>query len=235
MNENTNVTLEKVNSLLVVLNATITDKKTDAEIAQRKAELDLAIGELNTEEKANTIADFSASETPVLDACRVGMYALTTAIKDKNGDGYTLGEKYEVIDLLDLSKTKPDAFKDAQWIYYAEALNHAVKDYIMAMQGITKKSKRLDDYKVSATAQILGITVKDMKTSKGMTAALQKVVDSIVDGQTATSTDAEALRLNYSKWGSAINGVSMPIEGSFRKQITRVLFRIVNNEEFIGE
>lgn len=231
--ENT-TSIQKVNSLLEALNATI-GEGTEKEIAEAKFKLDEALKELNTEEKATTIADLAANEKPVYEACRVGMYALTTIVKDDKGENFTLGEKYQVMDLYDLAKVKPDAFATKEWIYYAEALNHAIKDYILAMQGIKKKSDRLNNFKLSATAQILGIDVKDMKTAEGMTAALQKVVNSIIEGQTVTSEDAEALRLNYTRWGTAINGVSMPIETSFRKQLTRVLFRMVNGEEYIGE
>lgn len=231
-----NVTnIEKVNTLLNALNAAISEENPDTVIAQIKTELDTAISVLNDEERATTLADLAASLMPVYETCRVGMYALTSIVKDKKGNGYSKGEKYEIIDLYDLAKVKPEAFKNPQWIYYVEALNHAVKDYILAMQGITKKSQRLSEFKLSATAQILGISVKDTKTNKGMTAALQTVVDTILCDQTVTNIDAEALRLNYSAWGRAINGVVMPIETSFRKQITRILFRIINNEEFVGE
>jgi hypothetical protein len=103
--------------------------------------------------------------------------------------------------------------------------------------GIKTFTEKLSGFKLSATAKMLKISVTDMKTAKGTKAALQRVVDSILGaGYTVTCEDAEGFRYNYSQWGNkAINSVSLSMETSFRKQLTRIMVRIVSELEYIGE
>ena len=51
-----------------------------------------------------------------------------------------------------------------------------------------------------------------------------------------TAEDAEAFRYTYATWGSqGVLSVKFGVEATFRKILTRILVRIVNNLEYSGE
>ena len=216
---------------------------TNAEDTQRimevKAELDLALEELNADIKAKSMGNLLDLDNSVLEACKQGYYTLVKIATDKEKT-FKFTDKIEIIDLEELATLQRMNFKpfytDNNAIFYIEALNHAVLNYLVAKMGIKSKAKKLEGFKLSATAQALEISEADMKTQKGLTSALQKVTNSIVDGLKVTSDEAETLLFNYSKWSSGnINGVSMAIEANFRKMIMRVLYKVANGGEFIAE
>jgi len=212
-------------------------------IASTEQMLSTAIKELNEEEKSvqlNNWAELSDS----LIACLTsgGTYTLTGVKKDKDLGTVEIVGKSAIVDLKDLFKVKQTAFADRNWLAYSEAANIAIRDYIAKIMKIGTFTEKLAGFKLSATAAMLGITVKDMSSAKGTTSALQKVVDSMmgkVDGKSryaVESEDAEAFRYNYSQWGNkAINSVSLNMEATFRKNLTRILVKMVNNLEYIGE
>lgn len=233
MTENT----MKVNSLLEALNEAIKEGN-NGEIARVKPLLETAIEELNAEEKAVEFAGLLGTENPALEICKKGFIMLTKLSNDKENGGFKLSEKMEVIDVCDIDKfTEKDIFASNKYGIYFEALNHAILGYMCKVMGIKQKSKKLEGFKLTATAQMLGIACDDMKTLKGMTAALQKVVATISSELKINSEDAQALTFNYSKWSSkSVNGISMAIEANFRRMVMRIMYKISNEgEEYIAE
>jgi len=221
--------LSSYNDALVAGNTTLTNSI--------KATLDIAIKELNEEEKSAQLNGWAETEKPVL-SCLLdgGTFGLTGIKKDKDTEMLTLIGKSQIVDLKDLFKVKMEAFADRNWLAYSEAANIAIRDFIASVMGIRTMTEKLAGFKLSATAAMLGIGVKDMKTAKGCQAALQKVVNSIIEGYTVSAEDAEAFRYNYSQWGNkSITGVSLSMEASFRKMLTRILVKIVNDMEYVGE
>jgi hypothetical protein len=202
-----------------------------------KTTLDKAIKELNEEEKSVQLNGWADTEKPVL-SCLTdgGTFGLTGIKTDKDTGMITLVGKSQIVDLKELFKVKMDAFVDRNWLAYAEAANIAIRDFIASVMNIRTMTEKLAGFKLTATAAMLGIGAKDMKTAKGCQAALQKVVNSIIEGYTVTVEDAEAFRYNYSQWGSkSITGVSLSMEATFRKTLTRILVKIVNKMEYVGE
>ena len=221
--------VESHNDAVAAGNATLT--------ATIKLTLDKALKELNEEERTTQLNGWAGTEKPVL-SCLTdgGVFGLTGLKKDKDTELITLVGKSQIVDLRDLFKVKMDAFADKNWLAYSEAANIAIRDFIATVMGIRTMTEKLTGFKLSATAQMLGISAKDMKTAKGCQAALQKFVNSIIEGYTVSAEDAEAFRYNYSQWGSkSITGVSLSMEVSFRKMLTRILVKIVNEMEYVGE
>jgi len=222
--------------LVQKFNDAVVDEDTTAMMQIDKMLKD-ALKALNDEEKAAQLNIWAQSEKPVL-TCLLdgGTFALTSMKRDKDTGTIEISGKSAIVDLKDLFKVAPDAFAHKHWMAYAEAANVAIRDYIASVMKIKTFTEKLSGFKLSATAQMLGINAADMKTAKGTRAALQKVVDSIVAEYTVTAEDAEAFRFNYSTWGNkAINSVSLSMEVSFRKMLTRILVRIVNEMEYVGE
>ena len=193
---------------------------------------------LNDDERAAQLVAWASSENPLISvlsgAC--GVYTLTALTKHKEMGTYELTDKTDIVDLFDLFKLAPQAFAKRDWIAYAEAANIAIRDYIANVMKITM-SEKLAKFKLSIAAKALGITEKDMRTAKGTKGALQQVVDAICgSGFTVASEDAEALRLAYASWNNkSTTSVTLPMEVRFRKQLTRILVRIVNELEYSGE
>jgi hypothetical protein len=223
-------TRTNVEQLLEKLNAAIIDG-VPAQIVEARHAFDEGLTKLNDEERGAQMTAWMTEESPVLAALKAdGQYVLTCASKDKKADTFSLDVKTEIIDLAKEFDGQA-VFADKQWFVYAEALNHAIKDYLLKIGKIVPKkvSERLENFKLSATAKALGIGVDKVKTTKGLTDALQRVVNAIIPGFEVQPEDSEMLRLNYSKWGKAPAAVSLSIESSFRKQLTRVLVAIVND------
>ena len=193
---------------------------------------------LNSEERAAQLTAWAGTEKPVESVLRSGgEYALTALSKHKDMGTYELDGKTDIVDLADLFRLVPKAFANHNWLAYTEAANIAIRDYIVNVMKIKTMSEKHTAFKLSVAASALGITMKDMRTAKGSKGALQKVVDSILgSGYIVEDEDGEALRLNYSAWGNkAITSVALCMEARFRKQLTRILVRIVNDLEYSGE
>ena len=209
-----------------------------AKIAEYEQAVQTTLKLLNEEEKATQLESWASTDKPVI-AClhNGGTYALTSVSRDKDTGYMNISGKAAIVDLKDLWMVKKEAFAEKNWVLFAEAANVAIRDYIASIMGIKVFTEKLAKFKLSASASVLGITAKDMKTAKGTKIALQKVVNSILGtGYEVTTEDAEAFRYNYSQWGNkSITSVSMCIESNFRKQLTRLLYRIVNEAEYIGE
>ena len=231
-----------VRTLVTAFNDAVTAGNASL-IASNEQLLTTALKELNEEEKSVQLNNWAGLSDSLLGCLESGgTYSLTGVKKDKDLGTVELVGKSAIVDLKDLFKVKQAAFADRNWLAYSEAANIAIRDYIAKIMKISTFTEKLAGFKLSATAAMLGITVKDMSTAKGTTSALQKVVDSImgkVDGKSryyVESEDAEAFRYNYSQWGNkAINSVSLNMEATFRKNLTRILVKMVNNLEYIGE
>ena len=227
----------KFKELVVTFNDAVIDGNTAVMVTTEKA-LKEALKALNDEEKSNQLQAWASSEKPVLTCLTEGgTFSLTSVKRDKDVGTLEISGKSAIVDLKELFKIAPNAFADKRWMAFTEAANIAIRDYIAKVMGIKTFTEKLAGFKLSATAKMLGIDEKDMRTAKGTKSALQKVVDSILGtGYTVTSEDAEAFRYNYSQWGNkAINSVTLSMEASFRKQLTRILVRIVNEMEYMGE
>lgn len=230
-------TATKFKQLVTEFNAAIIDENAALAVATEKLLRD-ALKALNDEEKAAQLNLWAGAEEPVL-ACLLdgGTFALTSIKRDKDIGTIEISGKSAIVDLKELFKVVPQAFANQLWAAYAEAANIAIRDYIANVMGIKTMTEKLSGFKLSATAKMLGIDAADMKSAKGTKAALQKVVDSILgEGYTVTAEDAEAFRFNYASWGNkAINSVGLSMEATFRKMLTRIMYRIVNDVEYIGE
>lgn len=227
----------KFKELVVTFNNAVIEENVSLMVQTEKA-LKEALKALNDEEKAAQVQAWAASTTPVVTCLTEGgVYALTSVKRDKDVGTIEISGKSAIVDLKDLFKVAPTAFAEKTWMAHTEAANIAIRDYIAKVMGIKTFTEKLSGFKLSATAKMLKISVTDMKTAKGTCSALQRVVDSILGtGYTVTSEDAEAFRYNYSQWGNkAINSVSLSMEATFRKQLTRIMVRIVNDMEYMGE
>ena len=227
----------KFKELVTTFNTAVVEENTSLMVSTEAAIKD-TLKALNDEEKAAQLQNWAESEKPV-HTCLTegGTFALTSVKRDKDVGTLEISGKSAIVDLKELFKVAPNAFADKRWMAYTEAANIAIRDYIAKVMGIKTFTEKLAGFKLSATAKMLNISVGDMKTAKGTRTALQSVVDSIIgEGYTVTSEDAEAFRYNYSQWGNkAINSVSLSMEASFRKQLTRIMVRIVNELEYMGE
>ena len=234
-----------VHKLVMAVNTAIVEEK----LALAKT-LDAALGDalklLNKEEEANQILGWLAMEDPILACLTVGggTYSLTSVKRDKDtGMIDEIVMKPAIVDLRDVYMANTAIIANPKWLMYAEAANMAIRDYMVRGMGIKKMSDKLTKFVLEAAAKGLGISEKDMRTAKGCQAALQKVVNSIMglDSEkkarfTVTAEDAEVFRHTYAKWSNSTTlGVKLPLEATFRKTLTRVLVRIVNNLEYVGE
>jgi len=230
-------TARKFKELVIAYNNAVIEENVSLAVQSEKA-LAETLKALNTEEKAAQLQTWAESQSPVLTCLTEGgTFSLTSIKRDKDLGTVEISGKSAIVDLKELFKIAPNAFADKRWMAFTEAANISIRDYIAKVMGIKTFTEKLAGFKLSATAKMLGIAEKDMRTAKGTRSALQKVVDSIVGGDyTVTSEDAEAFRYNYSQWGNkAINSVSLSMEASFRKQLTRIMVRIVNELEYMGE
>ena len=233
-----------VHKLVMAINTAIIEEKLAiAKILD--AVLKDALKLLNEEEEANQIQGWLAMEEPILNCLQQGgTYSLTAVKRDKDtGHIDEIVMKPAIVDLRELYMKNRKIVANNRWLMYCEAANMAIRDYMVRVMGIRKMSDKLTKFKLSAAAQGLGISEKDMRTAKGCQAALQKVVDAIFKlddtGKarfTVTAEDAEVFRHTYAKWSNTTTlGVKLPFEATFRKTLTRILVRIVNNLEYEGE
>lgn len=227
----------KFKELVATFNNAVIEENISLMVQTEKV-LKEALKAVNDEEKAAQVQAWADSAKPILTCLTEGgVYALTSIKRDKDVGTIEISGKSAIVDLKDLHKIAPTAFAEKTWMAYTEAANIAIRDYIAKVMGIKTFTEKLAGFKLNATAKMLKISAGDMKTAKGTKAALQRVVDSILGtGYTVTCEDAEAFRYNYSQWGNkAINSVSLSMEASFRKQLTRIMVRIVNDLEYMGE
>ena len=164
----------------------------------------------------------------------------------KTGE-YSITDKTSIIDILDVEEIAcKSIFNNSQWIHWVNALNHAVYSMKCDQMGITKKSKKLKSYKISAVANTLNL---ESVTSKiGATKAIQSVLDAIlfvpvidkkgneVNSFKVDGRDVTALLDNYTKWSSKeINTVVFPTEQTFRTMLMRVFHRVITSGEYSAE
>ena len=232
-----------VRSLVSAYNEHVTDGNM-ALATQVDVQLTDAIKKLNAEEKSEQVQSWLASQDPILTALQDGgTYRLTGVKRNKETqliDDITI--KPAIIDLRDLYMAKRDIVADNRWLAYCEAANVAIRDFMVKVMGVRHMTDKLKGFQLSETARMLGIKEDNMKTAKGTQSALQKVINSIfglVDNKPrfiVSAEDAEAFRYTYAKWGNkGVLSVSYSIEATFRKTLTRILVRIVNNLEYTGE
>lgn len=238
------VAIKDVNFKLIALNAANRDEKPNlADIAIMQAEVVSAITVLNAAEKAEDFSKLLTSENPALTAIKQGAVTFT-ALKTptEKAPDFSLSTKIEVIDLAELKAFADDnsekainIFADQRALTFAEGLNHLVLNYSANGMKIKRFAKKLDAFRIKNTADLLKVEPKQENTVKGIKQALQTVTDKITSGLKISDDDTVALLMNYSKWGKELNGVSMPIEASFRRMLTRVLYKVANGTEFVGE
>lgn len=226
----------KITSLITEIN-TIIDRGENGKTDEQRIELANELETLNAEIKAEEFTNILGCELPALEACRRGFINLATIKTDPTTKKVEQKSKEEIIDLAEvqIQDTAKQITVDPMWAIFSEALNHAILNYNMEVQGITEKSKRLTKFKISTMAKMLNITESEMATTDGIKNAMQKVVNSILKDYKVTDKNAMQFLLNYTKYGKAINGVVMPTEGTFRRLLMRILYQIVNNATLIAE
>ena len=211
---------------------------------QTDAQLKDALKKLNAEEKAGQIQGWLATPEPIITVLQDGgTYRLTDVKRNKEtlmiDDIVT---KPTIVDLRDLHMANKEIVADNRWLMYCEAANALILNYLTKVMGIKQMTDKLKNFKLKMTSQLLEIKEADMKTAKGCLEALQKVTNSIFGLEnnrprfTVTTEDSEAFRYTYARWGNkTVTSVAFPIEATFRKILTRILVRIVNNLEYTGE
>jgi len=204
------------------------------------AQLQEAIKALNSEERTVQITNWLGTSDPVVSALIDGGTYRLTAVKRNKETGLIddIIVKTAVIDLRDIYVVNKAVFRDQNWLAYCEAANVAIRDFMVKVLGIKHMTDKLKGFQLTATSKMLGISMAAMKTAKGCTGALQKVIDSIfgADRYTVTTEDAEAFRYTYATWGTQNTlSVKLSIEATFRRTLTRILVRIVNDLAYTGE
>ena len=203
-----------------------------------------AMKKLNAEEKSDQIQNWLATPDPIVSVLQDGGTYKLTGIKRNKETGMIddIIVKPAIVDLRDVYMANKAIVADQRWLAYCEAANVAIRDFMVKVMGIKHMTDKLKGFQLSATSKMLGIAEKDMKTAKGCTGALQKVVNSIfglIDGKPrfeVTAEDAEAFRYTYASWGNqGVVNVKLSMEATFRKSLTRILVRIVNEIEYAGE
>lgn len=226
----------QVNEILGRLNTAI-DNDDQALVSTIKEEMEKAITTLNDNERNAVYTTALDSENPAIEICKAGFVMLTTCKQDAKTFQFKLGEKMEIIDIAEFRKlSKDEIFVNPNGLFYIEALNHAIFGYVTNVLKIKSKGKKLEGFKESATAEMLGIKAADMKTTKGLTAGFQKVVDSIIPDQKVTEVESQVVLFNYSKWSNkSMTTVQLAIESNFRKMVMRILYKLVNGVELDAE
>jgi len=199
-----------------------------------------ALKALNAEERATQIENWLGTSDPVVSALIDGGTYRLTAVKRNKETGLIddIIVKTAVIDLRDIYMVNKTVFHDQNWLAYCEAANVAIRDFMVKVLGIKHMTDKLKGFQLTATSKMLGISIADMKTAKGCTGALQKVIDSIfgTGRYTVTAEDAEVFRYTYATWGTQnALSVKLSIESTFRKILTRIMVRIVNELGYTGE
>ena len=230
-------------NLVIVYNEQVTAGNM-ALATQTDAMLKDVLKKLNANEKAVQVQTWLASPDPIVTALHDGgTYKLTNVKRNKETlmiDDIVI--KPAIIDLRDLYMAKKEIVADNRWLAYCEAANVAIRDFMVKIMGVKHMTDKLKGFQLTATSKILGIKEADMKTAKGCQGALQKVVNSIfgmIDNKPrfiVTQEDAEAFRYTYASWGTqGVVSVKFSIEATFRKILTRILVRIVNELDYAGE
>jgi len=232
-----------------------------SEIAKTKAILDEALKVFNEKIIGMQYDDIliecqtdPESKNPTLKAITLGSLVAYGCKPNKKTGMVDFVEKMVIIDLHDLNarakKINRDTkiFNNPSWVYWVEALNHALFEERKGSSEIKSLSDKYETFKITEPARELKI---DFSTIAGKTKCIQAVMDAILfapyvgkDGKEDETKNrykvltkhAKTLNDNYSTWSRKTKtGIVLPTEGAFRQQLMRILFSIVTGTEFKAE